>query len=324
MKKTLSALFICGMIFLILTSSLFAQDSTSSSTKTVTSAKLFSGTKNYRTFSIGVNMGMMAPEGVMGSPDFTKWLPTFGYGFYLKQQFTHTIALQTDFIRGTLKANDDNQSQNALRIASPFVGFKTNLNWAASLSGDITFENLNWFKEKNVVIPYVAAGGGLASYTPTVYREPGKKARKYQHPVTEFFIPVTAGLKIKVSEGMNIDLGYRVHFINGDNLDGFWARPQNDKFSYGFAGMEFAIGNKTKPQLMLINPAAMMKKDLQDENEALRATMNANQKETQRKIALVDSLQQELAKLKKDADADGVSDYFDNSKNLYNFFGFCR
>jgi OOP family OmpA-OmpF porin len=62
---------------------------------------------------------------------------------------------------------------------------------------------------------------------------------------------------------------------------------------------------------MMVNPAANLKKDLQDENESFRASLTASQQETQQKIALISSLQLELAQLKKDADGDGVSDYFD-------------
>jgi OOP family OmpA-OmpF porin len=122
---------------------------------------------------------------------------------------------------------------------------------------------------------------------------------------------VSAGLKVNVATGINVDLGYRMNFVDGDNLDGYNGGTQKDKFSYGFAGLEFAVGNRNTPQLMMVNPAANLKKDLQDENESFRASLTASQQETQQKIALISSLQLELAQLKKDADGDGVSDYFD-------------
>jgi len=300
------------MIILTSVSPLFSQDSTSStpsSTAATASTQLFTGTKNFRTFSIGVNAGALAPvAGIGGSNDFTKWIPTFGYGAYLKNQFTHNIALQLDFLRGTLRADNSKLLGDGTPTSNPYSSFKTDLHWAASLSGVVSFGNVNWFSEKNAVVPYVSVGAGLASYNPTLNTTTdGKIDYKPGESIKEFFVPVGGGLKISVSQGMNVDLGYRMHFVDGDNLDGYYGGTQKDKFSYGFAGLEFSIGDKMKPQLMMVNPAAHLKKDLQDENEALRASVTASQQ----KIALVSSMQSELAQLKRDSDGDGVSDYFD-------------
>src|SRR3954469_9747177 len=101
-----------------------------------------------------------------------------------------------------------------------------------------------------------------------------------------------------------------MNFVDGDNLDGYWTGPEHDKFSYGFAGLEFVLGDDRKPQLMLVNPVKLFKQDLMDQNNAFKTSLTASQKETEQKIAIIGDLQQELAQLKRDSDSDGVSDYF--------------
>jgi len=311
MKKKFTKQFYCVVILAAFTASaLLAQDSSYPVSAKKESIKLFSGTKNFRTFSIGINGGILAPVAAIGgSNDFTNWKPTFGYGFYLKNQFTHNIALQADFLRGTLEADNSKELGNGTDLQSPFSSFKTELHWAASLSGVVTFGNVNWFNERNAVIPYVSVGGGIASYNPTLILADKATEVDYKpgESIKEFFVPVGAGLKVNIATGVNVDLGYRMNFIDGDNLDGYNGGTQKDKFSYGFAGLEFAVGNKNRPQLMMVNPAAQLRRDLQDENNALSASLTANEQ----KLVLVGNLQNELAELKKDADGDGVSDYFD-------------
>lgn len=313
MKNTLSMRLTCALVLCaFITPPLLAQDSSYSVITSASSA--VKGTKQFRTFSVGVNGGALAPvAGIGGSNDFTKWQTTFGYGFYLKNQFTHNVALQADFLRGTLKANNDNLLGNGGHTSNPYSSFKTDLHWAASLSAVFTFGNINWLSDKNSVVPYISIGGGLASYNPTLFTAGDGSSIDYKpgESIKEFFVPASGGLKIGVSEGINVDLGYRMHFVDGDNLDGYYGGTQKDKFSYGFAGLEFAIGDKTKPQLMMNNPVAKFKQDLMDENNALKASLTESQQQVEQKVALIGNLQQELAQLKKDSDGDGVSDYFD-------------
>jgi OOP family OmpA-OmpF porin len=99
-----------------------------------------------------------------------------------------------------------------------------------------------------------------------------------------------------------------MHFVDGDNLNGYVMGIHKDRFSYGFAGLEFVIGNKAKPQLMTHNPAAQLRRDLMDENNALRASVEATQ---QQRSTEVTALRTELENLKKDSDKDGVADHFD-------------
>lgn len=295
-------------------------NSTSPAVKTVTTqtVKPFTGTKGFKTFSIGVNGGLLAPvAGTGGSNDFTKWKTGFGYGAYIKNQFRHNFALQLDFLRGTTEANNEDKLGDGSTSPNPYSSVKTTLGWAASLSGVVTFGNINYLSRKVAVVPYLSVGGGLASYKPELTTQTGEKImyKANDESIKEFFIPVGGGLKINAAPGMNVDLGYRMHFVDGDNFDGYAAGPGKDKFSYGFVGLEFALGKKDQPQLMTNNPVAALQQDLQDQNDAMKASLDASMRANEEKLNQVNALKAELDKMKADADHDGVSDYFDKCPN---------
>ena len=124
-------------------------------------------------------------------------------------------------------------------------------------------------------------------------------------------MPVGGGLKFSLSQAVNLDLGFRMNFVDADNFDGYNSvADHKDKFSYAFAGLEFALGGK--PQLMTNNPVATFKKDLMDENEALRASVTAT---AQQNASTIDALKNEIEDMKKDSDKDGVPDYLDKCPN---------
>ena len=280
--------------------------------------KPFTGTKGFRTFSIGVNGGLLAPvAGIGGSNDFTRWKTGFAYGAYIKNQFRHNLALQLDFLRGTTEGDNEKELGNGMSTDNPYSSFKTTLDWSASLSGVVTLGNINFISRKVAVIPYLSAGGGIAAYKPELTSNNGQTTeyKANGESIKEFFIPVAGGLKINAAPGLNIDLGYRMHFLDGDNFDGYAAGPGKDKFSYGFAGLEFAIGKKSAPQLMVNNPVAALQQDLQDQNAAMKASLDASMSANEAKLAEVNSLKAEIAKMKMDSDGDGVADIFDKCAN---------
>ena len=300
-------------------SPVLAQDSTHTH-MSVQTVKPLTGTSGFRTWSIGINGGALAPvAGTGGSNDFTKWLPTFGYGAYIKYQATHSIGFQLDYVGGTLKGNNDNLLGDGTLRTGTYSAFQTSLDYAATLSAVYSFTNINWTNRKNVIVPYVSLGVGVAGYDPKLtlssdgsqvnYKTDGKDIR-------EMVVPVGAGVKFNVASGINIDLGYRIYFVDADNLDGVSRIPgHKDKFSYGFAGLEFALGSKSKPQLLVDNPVYDMHRAIKDENNILRdelmAQEAANAQQAQAKLAQIAALQDQLNKLTADADGDGVSDFFD-------------
>ncbi|HEY8690789.1 MAG TPA: OmpA family protein [Chitinophagaceae bacterium] len=304
-------------IFMALTISASAQMSADT-------IKPFSGTKGFRQWSVGINVGALRPcLAIGGSNNFSKNLFTLGYGIDIKYQVNHWFAFELDAIRGKLKGNQDRALDNvpsttstvAFPIYRNVKSFATELHYAASLNGVFTLGNVNWLSVKNKVIPYVSIGAGLASYKPTIVtRVPsgsGTYTTSAEHlyqsdgsSINHLIIPVGMGFKFNLSKMINLDLGYRMHFVDADDLDGYaYTDTRNgpsdpgfqlhkDKFAYTFVGLEFALGNKSKPQLMFDNPAARMNSNLQNQIDVLRSMLNF-----------------------KDSDGDGVMDQFDKEPN---------
>src|ERR1700748_1290171 len=71
-------------------------------------AKVFGGTKQYNTFSIGVNVGVTAPSVATGGVNtFNHNQPNLGYGISLRDQLSHAFGLQLDVRGGDVKGSDN-------------------------------------------------------------------------------------------------------------------------------------------------------------------------------------------------------------------------
>lgn len=267
--------------------------------------RLFSGPSDYKTWSIGVNGGVLAPVAITGgSNDFTKWKASAGYGAYVKWQILHMLGLRLDFLGGKLQADNSREEGNGKPRVSPYQSFDTRLKWSGTLNAVVNLASFNMLSRQNFVQLYASVGGGLAGYSPTVKRNDGTSFDYSKEVIKELIIPVGAGLKFRLSEYVNLDLGYTMYFVDSDNLDGYHRGPNKDKFSYGYAGLEFGLGKKGKPQLQWENPAVAMYDQLAAQKSALERELAAARDNNARLTADVD-------KLTKDSDGDGVSDFFD-------------
>ncbi len=277
----------------------------------------FSGNSSYNTWSIGVSGGVLTPFTVFGSnrkQDFTSPNANLGYGGYINYQLTPAVGLRADFLGGKLSAD---HSQVDASGTSPWKGYSTKVNYALSVSTDITVGNISWHDNKSAIQPYVSTGIGTMNYTPVLTLQNGS-TENFHTPgngaISEVFVPVGVGFKFDIARGVNLDLGYQVNFVYSDNLDGYNAGSTNDRFSYAHIGLEFALGGR-KPQLATHNPVSSMRQEYMMENQSTR---NAVEAQLAAQKAQNDQLQQQLnaananfAKLTMDSDGDGVSDYFD-------------
>lgn len=283
--------------------------------KTEKVTKPFSGTSPFRKFSIGIDAGLLKSSVIAGgSNDYSNNIFNFGYGLNVKYQLTHSIAIQADFIRGKMSGDQSKEvGTDSLNLYRPITAFKSDLNIAASINAIYTFGNINWLRIKNRMVPYIGIGAGLANVNVRIKRLGSTAYYEYpygkKNDLTELFIPVSMGVKFKITKQLNLDIGYRMHYTDADNLDGFayWDVPNGnsstvhkDKFSYTHIGLEYVFGKKTKGQLMFDNPAARLKETLQDQINNLSAK--------------VDSLANKQKGL-EDFDGDSVSDLFDKEPN---------
>lgn len=279
-----------------------AQDASTSS-----SAKVFGGRGQYRTWSLGVNGGVLSPFiAIGGTNDFTNADVNLGYGISLRKQLGHAFGLEGNVFRGKISGTNKDGGPAAIAGLS---SFETELAYAADLRGVVNVATVDFLRRENSVNFFVTAGYGVAAYRaalngadpkdlPETYGEDGDK--KY---IKEAYIPVGAGIKFKVSERVSFNLGYTMHFVDADNLDGVWAKATTkDKFSYGYAGLEFSLGSKSKPNLDWVNPLALMYDELKD--PSLRQEVEALK-------GRVANIEKSVEDLKKDSDGDGVADQFD-------------
>jgi OOP family OmpA-OmpF porin len=289
----------------------FAQENNTKTMET-SSPTPFSKASAYRTWSFGVNGGAMFPVvGIGGESDFSNWETNIGYGVYLKKQIWHNFGIQADFFRGTLEADNSEPFQSGSTPTGPFKSYKTEIKWDATLSAVYNFGNFNILNRQSYMSPYVSAGAGLMGYQPTNITTVNQTVDLNNgENIHELVVPVSIGSKFMVAKGINLDLGYKMNFVDSDNLDGYRNGAQNDKFSYAYLGLEFALGSQTKPQLAFTNPAAVLEKDYVAKYDNLKAELEASKNQDE-----LNALKNQVNKLMTDGDGDGVSDFYDKCPN---------
>lgn len=273
-----------------------AQQSTTTASST---AKVFGGRAQYRTWSLGVNAGALSPRILVGSTkDYSDADLNLGYGLTLRKQLGHSFGLEGSFLGGKISGSNEVDLGGTLNKS-----FETKFNWSGSLMGVINVATADFIKRENGVNFLVKFGYGYVNYSykttsaTNVVTDDGTK-------FTENYTPVGLGVKFKVSNRVNFDLGYNMNIlINSDDLDGA-AVGGRDNWSYTYGGLEFSLGNASKPNLDWTNPVALMYDELKDPE--LRKEVDALK-------GRVSTL--EAADLLKDSDGDGVADKLDKCAN---------
>ncbi|WP_317127856.1 OmpA family protein [Mucilaginibacter terrenus] len=297
-----------------------------------TTAKVFGGRGQYKTFSIGINGGVTSPFiAIGGTNDWTDYNISYGYGVSLRWQLAHSFGLQLDGHGGKVKGHNEDANDNYVAFGQR-AGFSTKF-YDATLSGVVNVATIDFLRRKNSVNFFVTAGAGLVFYKPGFTADPavaqngpsssyfyfandanGNPGPAQQdngnadlRTVKELVIPVGAGVKFRLSDSWALNLGYTMNFIDGDNFDATYTKGfTKDKWSYGYGGLEWTIGSKSKPNLDWVNPVAMMYDELYD--AALRQEVEALK-------TRVTNVENAVNDLKKDSDGDGVSDQFDKCPN---------
>jgi OOP family OmpA-OmpF porin len=259
------------------------------------------------TWSIGINAGALAPISPLGGKnDFSNWKTNLGYGLYIKKQITPYFSLRLDGVRGKLKGDNSEPYKSGAVNDSPLSAFETNLDYSASLNAVVNLFNIDMFHKNNALQLYASAGAGVAGYK--VKTSAGSGAlTDYADGKTfnELVVPVGVGAKFKLSDRVNLDLGWTMNYVDNDNLDGYY-RGSNDKYSYAYGGLEFALGSGQK-QLAWHNPVALT----YDEALQAKQTANALKGDLDAQKAENAKLRADMDGLLKDTDGDGVADKLD-------------
>jgi len=288
---------------------LFAQ--TPDSTMSKDYVKPFSGGDAYRTWSIGINGGVLTPYTIFGmkEQDFQSPHEQIGYGGFVKYQLLPSFGLQADFLAGKLGGGvTPSDQQNGT-----YSSFATKLNYGIDIVGNYTLANISWRHEQSFIQPYLILGGGVLNYTPVYTNTAGVATNEGK--THEYYLPVGAGLKFDLSKGVNLDLGYQVNFVNADDVDGLVAGPTSDRFSYAHIGLEFALGSRSKPQLATHNPVSSMRTEYLMDDQRLQIQVDQEKSENAQLRSDLNTTNATLAKATMDSDGDGVPDIFDKCPN---------
>ena len=279
------------------------QTSSMESTK-MAPLKTFGGAKQYSTWSFGIGAGALSPViGLGGLNQYSKNKIELGYSAFVKWQIQHSFGVKLDYLGGTFTANNSASSQNPNYVspAGPSADVTTKLSYAISIKGEVDVAAIDFLRRQNAIRVFVSGGYGLAAYKPSLY---GSKS------INSGFVPVGAGIKIRASQALAINLGYDVLFFDGSNLLGspyVNGDARQSKGSYGYAGLEYTFGTSHKPAIIWVNPIAVTYDELKA-NDSLA-------KEVDGLKTRVGAVEGDVSRLKKDSDGDGVSDVFDKCPN---------
>lgn len=272
-----------------------------------TENKPFSPSQDYKTWSIGIHSGILSQANVFDiGLDFENLEYNVGYGAYIRKYFSPNFALQAEYLGGKVAGN----------IYENY--FKTDIKWSGSLTGHFTLANINWRHRKAFLKPYLSAGAGYMNYKPfTVVNDTA-----YNYGDTKgMFIPVGLGMKVRLTDALNLDLGYRMNFTRSDGFDGA-KTGKRDAFSYSHIGLELALGSKSKPFLgnsnpvtEIVNAQELRYDELYNEMQAqLKAQEESFAKREQQLIEENNKVKSQIERLYADfadEDGDGVPNRFD-------------
>lgn len=266
-------------------------------------AQPFSPAKNYRTWSVGVHGGIMSQANIFElGRDFEGLTYVAGYGAYIKKQILPAFALQLEYVGGAVQGTSGNDQ------------FQTMVPWSGNLSAQFTLANINWRHRNGFLKPYLNLGAGMMGYKPWTYID----GEEIQYGETMgMILPAGVGAKVRITNGINVDLGYRMNFARTYGFDGL-TTEKRDVFSYSHIGLEFALGKKSKPYLGNTNPVAelydaqQLQYDelltaLQAQKSQLESKADALTKENERLRSQIERLYADLA----DDDKDGVANRYD-------------
>ena len=289
---------------------LFAQTTTDSTTMNKDYVKPFSDGSAFRTWSVGVEGGVLTPYTIFSikNQDFHSPHEQVGYGGFVKDQILPSFGLQANFTTGYVEGG----VTAADEAIGSYTSFRTKLNYSVDLAGNFTLANINWRHNRSFIQPYISVGGGVVSYTASLTNNGNRIQEARTH---DFYLPIGAGFKIDLAKGVNLDLGYQVNFVNADDFDGLVAGSTNDRFSYGHVGLEFALGSRSKPQLATHNPVSSMRTEYLMDEQRLQIQVNQQKAENQQLRSDLNTTNANLAKLTTDSDGDGVADIYDKCPN---------
>lgn len=258
----------------------------------------------YRTWSIGVNAGLLNQSNIFGfnQDGFNKLEHNVGYSAYIKKQISPSFGIKAQYLGG--KVGGINENAESGQISA----FETKMPWSGALSGEWTMANTNWRFFNSIIKPYAAIGIGALNFETSTTIGDQTTTSESQ---TKLYVPVDFGFKFAVAKGINLDLGYQLNWANQDFDGKTGGQYKNDLFSYAHAGIEVALGSGSKPTLSNSNPVATLVNDYTAKYDDLKAERDELVAANNALKSQMETLNQEL----QDDDGDGVANRYDKCPN---------
>ncbi|WP_294350817.1 OmpA family protein [uncultured Sphingobacterium sp.] len=256
----------------------------------------FGPAKQYRTWSIGIGAGVTNQTNIAGfnRANYEDLAWNLGYSAYIKKQISPSFGIKANYFGGKTGGAFKDGTQS----------FEAKTPWSAALSGEFQAANTNWRFFNSFIKPYASVGVGVMNSKTTLTT--GSTSQEADG-ISKIYVPLDMGFKFAVAKGINFELGYQLNWVN-QNFDGIQGgQYKNDLFTYIHGGLEFALGNGSKPALNNSNPVATLVNDYTLKYDDLKAQNDALNAKNQALQNQLDGLNSDL----KDDDGDGVANKYD-------------
>ncbi len=268
----------------------------------------FGGTKQYRTWSIGLNGGAVNPYSFLGryNKNFKEGREyNIGYGLSIQKQLDHNFGLRADGFR--TEAVEGRQYKGG--DGALLNNFKTKVNYGASLSAVFNSGSIDFLRRENVFSFYGSLGAGVINFDTEskVPNADGSITVKNTSSADELLFPFGVGIKIRTGDRVYLGIGHTLSIVDGTDFDGRSGDGVIDRFSYSYASLTFSLGKKERSDLEFVNPIATLYDDLD-----IRAEVDKKLLDMDAKFAPMEA---KINKIMMDGDNDGVSDVFDKEPN---------
>lgn len=214
----------------------------------------------YNRWEIGVNVGVanftgttnVSKESFMKHFNDFKSDLDFGYGVYVKKNFTHVFALEGAYNGTTLTGSPKSAFPGRSAFKTGINEFDLNTVWNIN-----NLFSANKFDRK--VYWYAKLGTGL-----THVKSIDATDATVQGPWRYWTIPVGTGLSFRLGDNVRLNLGTQYSLVNSNRLDGFnqgglgtgtLIGQYRESYLYTHAGLSFLLGKKpVKPAPPVVEP----------------------------------------------------------------------
>jgi len=310
-------------LFFLCATDLLAQTETSTqATSTVSGVDRLPKRKDYNTWEVGAHIGLTYPNTDIAASDLnsSKLRSRMGYGIHLAKFFSHSFALQGQYIHARLVGESDKD---------PYYGYKTDID-EVCLNAVGHIGNIGFLKRTPNFGLYAYVGIGIMSFNPNNTKDKGatslpnnirvQPSGSYEiidfGTTREMVVPFGVGMRYKFAKKFSAQFEYLLRTTRSDNMDGFERIISNDDdYSYASIGITYHIGRKEET-IEWVNPLQTIYTDLYDTKDKVDALTGDKDHDGVADMFDRDGATPEGVKVygdgtAVDTDNDGVPDYLD-------------